>query len=131
MTVSTEDKLQLAAVLATEESPYAHRPHVIARDASTLLKIARQVQTIAERQCNGVARYDAKIGRASWQWTEDDEKQAEKQLLSAHKKVTLIAEQYGAIVCRCGGDPRGYTLALKLKSGRTNSFGNEHWGIPS
>lgn len=28
------------------------------------------------------------------------------------------------------GDPRGYTVKIRLPSGRSNSFGGEGWGVP-
>jgi len=129
MVASMESRLELAAVLALEGKVAA--PLQIANDVKKLLSIASKVQRITESECNGIERYDHQLKRSVPQWTDNDQAHADKQLESARAKASEIAKTYGAEVVRCGGDPRGFTLALKLKSGRTNSFANDHWGIPT
>lgn len=46
------------------------------------------------------------------------------------KKVKKVLDPYG-IIPIFSDDPRGPAIKLKLKSGRTNDFGNEGYCVPS
>jgi hypothetical protein len=125
---SKSDATELAAVLALENTAVA--PAQVAADVRRLLSLATRVQRIAENECNGIERYDEKLGRRLAQWTAEDQHRADKEIIKARAEAMKIADRYHATVARCGGDPRGYTLALNLVSHKSNSWTN-FWGIPS
>lgn len=105
-------------------------PHVAARDALALIKIGAGVARWAVRECNGHGRqvWHQPSGRWLWTWGEDDALKHRLADQRAEKKANEIAARYGATV-KIGGDPRGYTLRLILITGRTNTMGNDGWGI--
>jgi chromosome condensin MukBEF MukE localization factor len=56
----------------------------------------------------------------------------EKKETNLERRITELAERFGAKV-KFGGDPRGFTVKLLLKSGRWNSWGgaSEGFGVPT
>lgn len=45
-------------------------------------------------------------------------------------KVAALAARHGiSLDFELSGDPRGFSLKLRLPTGRSNSFGGEVWGI--
>jgi hypothetical protein len=76
-------------------------------------------------------RLEMKMGRMSEvlserDWT-DEEIEKDKKYV---KRATKLLEPYG-ITPIFGSDPRGPAIKLKLKSGRTNDFGNTGYCVPS
>lgn len=138
----TKDAAELAAVLSAERTAHTIAttgdaacreavrglaPHQIAADALALLRIGASVKRWAERACNGIERYQ---GNGIWcgTWTEADDAAKGKADARALAKASEIAARYGASVT-IGGDPRGYVLRLVLASGRSNTVGNDGWGV--
>ena len=99
----------------------------IASDVSALHRIAAAAKRRAEQACNGIERYNAKLGRYMAEWTDADEAAKERADTKALRAAQEIADRYGAKV-KLGGDPRGFVLRLELSSGRRNSIG-DGWGI--
>lgn len=119
-TLKQSHRVQLALVLAAEET----HPSIsqIQTDVADLFRLAKRLQRIAERECNGVERWDAQARQMLASWTEADQAKADKETERATKRAAEIAARYGATVTT-GGDPRGYVLVLNLKSGRSNAMG--------
>ncbi|MCL8382074.1 hypothetical protein [Xanthobacter aminoxidans] len=143
--------IELAAVLSREAAQVAAlrhpsdlrdmpEPHQIAADAAALLHVGARVKRWAERACNGEGHMvpdrqfplgssgKAPYGRMTWTWDETDDAAKDKADARHLKQATEIAARYGASVT-IGGDPRGYVLRLVLASGRTNTLGNDGWGV--
>jgi hypothetical protein len=72
----------------------------------------------AVRECNVACRSNAERAKRD---REKDELQAE---------VEFVAEALGLDV-ETDGDPRGYTIKLRLPSGRFNSWDGLSWGVPT
>lgn len=134
-----KDAAELAVILSAERITYALppracreavrglAPHQIAADALALLRIGASVKRWAERACNGIERYQ-RHGILCNTWTDEDDAAKDRADARALAKATEIAARYGASVA-IGGDPRGYVLRLVLASGRTNTMGNDGWGV--
>lgn len=118
----------LAAVLATEAA-YGSPAHLIARDAETIVRLGKRAARIAEQRCNGIPRYDSAARQMLATWTEQDEDRADKAVASIAKQATAILNPYGATGIKTSGDPRGFCLTFRLRSGRSNSFGGDVWGV--
>ena len=130
MTTEPKPELILAAQLMLEaiangETVTAYR---VALDARALIALGRSADRLALDRCNGIERYDEKAGRVLAQWTEKDEARAERTSERITAKAAELLAPYGATVAQVGGDPRGYCLKLKLKSGASNGMG-EDWGV--
>lgn len=128
-----ENLATLAAVLMLEATttinpctgaPVCAAPHVAARDAVTLTRLAREMATAAVRQCNGEGTWQD--GR--WQWGEEDDNRLEAKKDRIRRRVLEIGAKYGIKGVTLGGDPRGWVLRLHLKSGKTNGMG-DGWGV--
>lgn len=104
----------------TEFIDIIHRHHGTARDAFDLMRIARALNKINLRLCNEDMS-DAEYDRIK----------AREAKLEAD--AALIAKEFGVTIIPGSGDPRGFSLKLKLPDGRYNSFGGaeEGWGIPT
>lgn len=94
--------------------------------AKELIRLARRAHKIAEMECNGVP--DPKRPGEN-KWDDQDQARADKNLHRIKCRANEIGERYGATLDRVGGDPRGFTLAFKLKSGYSNSFAGGIFGI--
>jgi hypothetical protein len=117
---------QLAAVLARETRKVpAFR---VAKDAEALIALGRRAERIALQRCNGVERWNAEARQYLASWDESDEARADKATANVEAKVRKILEPYGATRIRAHGDPRGFVLRFKLKSGASNGMG-EGWGV--
>lgn len=120
------DKMQhackLTAILATELNGGHRGAHLIAQDALRLLKLGRRAATLSVRLCNG----------EGWQrygvWDDTDEARYERTRERILRECNGIAAHYNA-TCTLGGDPRGYVLKVQLPSKRSNTFGNDGWGV--
>jgi len=88
--------------------------------ARELMRLARRHNVIQERLCNE-PDHNGKLARAD----ERIEKRI-KALCSAEP----IACAVDAVIL--GGDPRGYTVKVRLKNGRYNTWGGaeDGWGVP-
>lgn len=115
-------------VLAREAEGVRPYPGIVTMesDAEELIRLARRVHRIAENECNGVP--DPKRPGEN-KWDDADQAKADKTLHRIKCRATEIGDRYGATLARCGGDPRGFTLAFKLKSGYSNSFAGGLFGI--
>lgn len=123
----------LAAVLATESangggSPTGFPYYRAARDAESLIRLGKRAARIAERQCNGIQRYDAKARMVLSSWTEADEAKAERERKRIATEARAILAPYGATLITVTGDPRGFCLKFRLASERSNSMAGE-WGV--
>ncbi len=67
------------------------------------------------------------------------EEECGRELTEAEqRKVDSCEERIGQLCARLGkgfvpqfsGDPRGYTVKIRLPSGRYNNWGGEAWGVP-
>lgn len=122
----TQDKRQhlaeLVATLATEPDGGHRQPHLIAQDAIKLLRLGARAATLSVRLCND----------EGWQrrgvWDDKDETKYEKTRERILRDCNGIAAHYNA-TCALGGDPRGYVLKLHLRSKRSNTLGNDGWGV--
>lgn len=112
MNKKTEESATLGAVLARE-----YRKLSVGQCgmlASELQSVGRMATLAAVRQCN-VANFD---------W--------EKARARIVRRLDKLQARFGVkIKARITGDPRGYCLKLKLKSGAYNTWGgaDEGWGI--
>lgn len=56
----------------------------------------------------------------------------EKKRASLRKRIQAVLDGLGSVNgFELGGDPRGFTLKLTLKTKRTNDFGGEGFGVPN
>jgi|SRR4051812_21773207 hypothetical protein len=122
MSNDREHLATLAALLAMNMAKEAS-PIAVARDAIALIRIGKQANTLATRQCNGEGHWE----NGRWNWDDSDEARAEKRRATMRKNAQKIADDYGATV-ELGGDPRGYVLRLHLPSHVRNGFG-DGWGV--
>lgn len=83
-----------------------------------LLALGSKTRRWALRECNVACRTDAERARRDKQ---KDELRAE---------VEFVAGALG-LTAEMDTDPRGYTIKLKLPSGRYNSWDGESWGVPT
>jgi hypothetical protein len=133
MTCTTKDVAELAARLAID-----HKTHKqtlqrsaglewrhAAEDAIALHRAATALQRLAENECNGVNRWDAKACRVMAQWTEADQEQADKKRDGIKSKVMDILHNYRVVATSEDGDtykarfqrdPRGCMIRFSLKS---------------
>jgi len=87
--------------------------------AQRLMRCATTIQRVRELECS-VEMSEAEAARVA------------KRSESAEKRAAKIAATFGAKILT-QGDPRGYCLKLKLKSGRHNTWGGPEagFGVPS
>lgn len=69
------EALELAAVLATESA--GAKAHIVADGAMALLRLGSKAKRLAESECNGIERYDAKLRRRIASWTGADQAAAD------------------------------------------------------
>ena len=107
----TKDVMEFAAVLQAElpKNP----PHLTARDAAAIMRLGRRQSTASVNLCN-LPNYQDKYDRTT---------------ASVRGALALILAPYRA-TATTGGNPRGCTVKLKLRSGRTNDFGGEGYCVP-
>lgn len=115
-----KDLAELTALLALEQAHLADAgqnvtvspPHLIARDAIALRRLARRATSLAVRQCNEPLPEDY----------------IDKRRESIRKATAAILVNYGVSEFHVAGDPRGLVLQFKPASGRANSLGGL-WGV--
>lgn len=92
-------------------------------DCEELMRLARRHGRMQERLCNGYE--DA-----------GQQARAEKADERNEQRITDLLKSSPAFACverpNLGGDPRGYTVKIILKSGQYNTWGGaeEGWGVP-
>jgi hypothetical protein len=118
----------LAAQLMQECCPglSAYR---VARDAEALIRLGRKAQRLAETQCNGVERWDAKAQRRLAQWTEQDAARNDKARHKVRLEVDRILCAYGAQPCEVYGDPRGFVIKWSFAYGASNGMTSGKWEV--
>ena len=114
----------------------AHRPAITTnearRAAELLLRHATTHGNLAVQECNGHPAQGsnlpaAEINRLQARWDARIEKRAHQ----LEKRMLAILRPYGFDVT-FGGDPRGFTVKLKLPSGASNTWGGSEdgYGVP-
>jgi hypothetical protein len=88
-----------------------------------LINIARRYHSIQERWCN------EQMEEATTRYYEHVETRLEKRVTEILKSYLGPDKPIREIIFT--GDPRGYTIKLKLASGRSNDMGGEEFGIPT
>ena len=111
MKAKTQDIAAFAAALQAEKPKQA--PHLTARDAVELMRLGRSYSRHAVNLCN-IPNYQETYDRR----TE-----------TIRRKLADVVKPYGAKALT-GGDPRGCTVKLILRSKRTNDFGGEGYCVP-
>jgi len=91
-----------------------HSIGAVAELAGKLIRLAIEYDKIQTRACNGESRP-----------TDDDREKA------IEERARKLLDGLG-IAVKFGGDPRGFTMRLTLKSGLYNTWGGaeEGWGVP-
>ena len=111
MKPKAEEIAVFAATLQAEKPKQA--PHLTARDAIRLMSLGRRHASASVNLCN-IPNYQETYDRR----TE-----------TIRRKLADVLKPYGAKAIT-GGDPRGCTVKLKLRSKRTNDFGGEGYCVP-
>jgi hypothetical protein len=106
MTKAQEKEREEFHVTMKTEFPAAYT-HDVVRE---LLRLAKRHGQLQEKACN-------------------------EQVPEGHDKgcedaITSLCNALGVPAVLFSGDPRGYTVKLKLPSGRSNHWGGETWGVP-
>lgn len=98
-------------------------PTAILDYGRAILRAARQLDRLAVALCNGAVdqdRYESAKARA---------------VARVRRALDGLAEwtDRRVTIAEAGGDPRGYTLKLRLPSGKGNTWGGDEcgWGVPS
>lgn len=106
--------------------------NLVARNARLLMRHAKTHGNIAEAQCNGPGDYVNSIPypEAGRIYREFEERCAKREA-RIEARISAICAELG-IEPDFGGDPRGYTVKVKLPTGASNTWGgaSEGWGIP-
>jgi hypothetical protein len=107
---ATRDKLELVAVLTRElDQPVG----AVVELAQSLIRLGVKHGGLACALCNGVI---------------DQDEYARRQGKIRDKLTALLGGS--GIGVEFGGDPRGYTVKLQLPSKRSNTWGDDGYGIP-
>lgn len=127
--MATEPKAAviLAATLARESRKVT--PYKAARDAEALCRLGKRAAKVALDRCNGIQRYDAKARQYLATWTDADDVRADAIAADIRAKAVAILEPYGAKSVSTTGDPRGFVLTFRLKSGASNGMDATRWGL--
>lgn len=134
---------QFIAVLARE---YPKRPlPVITKFGHTLMRLARVHGQLAVEECNGPEhlngpnpfdrggptgqreRFEAERRRLMTEW----ETNLTQRQASNDRRIKELCADFKVPV-KLGGDPRGYTVKLRLPSGAYNTWGgaDDGYGVP-
>ena len=82
--------------------------------------------------CNGVGTYANEDARVFAKRQERFEKMVEKKEKQIEARITAICKELGpGFEPVFGGDPRGWTIKIKVPSGRTTDWGHEGVGVPT
>lgn len=129
---TAKEREEFIAHLVADYCP-AHSIYDICTAARALLRHARTHGNLAVDQCNG-AYYQLTGGRGpapSQERIDAWEAQREKREAACEKRIKEICAEFNLPVT-LGGDPRGYTVKVKLPSGAYNTWGGseEGYGVP-
>lgn len=116
---------------------YEARVHTLdecIRAARLLLRHAKTHARLAEESCNGHPAQSSptmptdQLGKLQDAWDARIKREEER----TEKRIREICAAFSLAV-HFGGDPRGYTVKLKLPSGTYNSWGGSEdgYGVPS
>ena len=111
MKVKTQDIAAFAATLQAERPELA--PHLVASDVMEIMRLGRRHATASVNLCN-IPNYQETYDRRT---------------AVIRARLVMLLKRYNASAIT-GGDPRGCTVKLKLRSGRTNDFGGEGYCVP-
>lgn len=106
--------------------------HLVADSARLLMRHAKTHGRLAEEECNGPGDYVHRLPIAeSNRLIEEHARRVETRQAQAEKRIAAICAELG-IEPVFGGDPRGYTVKVRLPSGASNTMGGREdgWGIP-
>ncbi len=80
-----------------------------------------------ERQADQHKAWQADNSAQMAQWENDRQRKED----ACERRMTELCAPFG-LVPHFGGDPRGYTVKLKLPSGKSNTWGGseEGWAVP-
>jgi hypothetical protein len=106
------------AVQVLSEKGIRNSKHLRAIAVDRLLVLGRLSRRWALRECNVACRNNAERDRR------------DKQREELRAEIEYVAEALGVGV-ELDGDPRGYTIKLKLPSKRYNSWDGVSWGVPT
>ncbi|MDO8705371.1 MAG: hypothetical protein Q7J84_10540 [Sulfuricaulis sp.] len=136
---TAKEREEFIGLMVAEYCP-RHSMHSVVTAARALLRHARMHGRLAVEQCNGFGDYEQALVRAFnttyrdprvKQHIADAEARLFKNQERAEKRIREICAGIGAEV-HLGGDPRGYTVKVKLPSGAYNTWGGsqEGYGVP-
>jgi hypothetical protein len=116
----------LAARLVIDAKPHKHvlnrnagmEWRYAAWDAEQLMKNARALKRLAELECNGIERWDAKAGQRLASWSEADQEKNDKRRTKLQKANYDIFRCYYAKTSSDvhGTDPRGAMIRFELRT---------------
>lgn len=111
--IQMKDKLEFIALLSRELPD--HSIGAVVELGQTLMRQGHKHAGLACALCNGVI----------------DQDEFERRTERIRQKLAKLLDVLGIRV-RYGGDPRGFTVKLRLKSGRYNTWGGaeDGWGVP-
>ena len=141
---TAKEREQFIALMVAEYYPQ-HSTDEVVDAARLLLRHARTHGNLAVQQCNGPQHLS---GPSPYNWQtqaeqhrvwingntakqDEWETQRERKELACEKRIKDICAQFNLPVT-LGGDPRGYTVKVKLPSGAYNTWGGskEGYGVP-
>jgi len=130
----TKQAMELAAILVLNAKPHSQTLHKSSNavrnavnDACALITLANKLQRCAERQCNGIERWNAAAGQRVTEWTEQDAAKNERAVEKARAEVERIASEYRTekvldayegkgVAVQFNRDPRGAPIKIAFKS---------------
>lgn len=127
---TTKEREEFVATLA--RALPAVPAHLVARNARLLMRHAKTHGNLAEAECNGPGDWVNSIPypRAG-QIYDEHAKRCERRTAQVERRISALCADLG-IVPDFGGDPRGYTVKVKLPNGAHNTWGGaeDGWGVP-
>jgi len=122
------DQFIAQLVRALPEKP----AHVVADAARLLMRHAKTHGNLAVAECNGPGDYVNRIPypEAGHIYAEH-QRRIEKKTQQIEGRIIAICAELG-LVAILGGDPRGYTVKVKLPTGAYNTLGGREdgYGVP-
>lgn len=106
-------KLELQFVAALQHERPRRAPHIVAMEAEEIMRLGKQHSRASVNLCN-LPNYQESY---------------DKRTNVIRRKLAAVLKPYGATALT-GGDPRGCTVKLVLRSGLKNDFGGEGYCVP-